>query len=156
MTFEDPNVLDIVLSQQHHLDGKLVRNCHTLSSPLPFLPWKQIDPKRAIPRAEHLRNTRYFVGGLSPTTSPPTMKSFFAAYGKVVDATVMMDRESNRSKGFGFVTFEDVTKDIEDAIVGKKGLILDEKEVRVLFRTWEESPNATCLDRGQVGGEESE
>ena len=35
------------------------------------------------------------------------MKQFFANYGKVADATVMVDRESGRSKGFGFVAAED-------------------------------------------------
>lgn len=35
------------------------------------------------------------------------MRQFFAQFGKVVDATVMVDRDSSRSKGFGFVTFED-------------------------------------------------
>lgn len=35
------------------------------------------------------------------------MRQYFMQYGKVVDATVMVDRDSSRSKGFGFVTFED-------------------------------------------------
>lgn len=55
------------------------------------------------------------------------MRAFFSIYGKVVDATVMLDRESGRSKGFGFVTFEDVTN--QDQLVGKTGLILDDKQV---------------------------
>ena len=55
------------------------------------------------------------------------MREFFSAYGKVVDTTVMFDRESSRSKGFGFVTFEDATN--TDQLVGK-GLILDDKQVR--------------------------
>ena len=88
----------------------------------------QIDPKRAIPREEHLRNTRYFVGGLSHTTTAETMREFFSAYGKVVDATVMVDRETGRSKGFGFVTFEDSSN--QERFVGKLGLVLDDKEVR--------------------------
>lgn len=87
----------------------------------------QIDPKRAIPREEHLRNTRYFVGGLAPATNSDSMKAFFTAYGKVVDATVMVDRESGRSKGFGFVTFEDAQD--TDQLVGRSDLILDEKQV---------------------------
>ncbi|KAJ7672815.1 hypothetical protein B0H17DRAFT_947405 [Mycena rosella] len=113
MTFEDPASVATVLGREHVLDGK------------------PIDPKRAIPREEHLRNTRYFVGGLSPATTSESMKEFFSAYGKVVDATVMVDRESSRSKGFGFVTFEDATN--ADQLVGKLGLTIDDKEVLVLL-----------------------
>ncbi|KAJ6627372.1 hypothetical protein B0H10DRAFT_382687 [Mycena sp. CBHHK59/15] len=111
MTFEDPVSVAAVLGREHVLDGKA------------------IDPKRAIPREEHLRNTRYFVGGLSPVTTSESMKEFFSTYGKVVDATVMVDRESSRSKGFGFVTFEDATN--ADQLVGKLGLTIDDKEIEV-------------------------
>lgn len=55
------------------------------------------------------------------------MRVFFTKFGKVVDATVMVDRETGRSKGFGFVTFEDNSSDSQ--LVGKLGLILDEKQV---------------------------
>ena len=91
----------------------------------------KIDPKRAIPREEHLRNTRYFVGGLAPSTSAESMKDFFSTYGKVVDATVMVDRESGRSKGFGFVTFEDGNS--AEQLVGKIGLVMDDKQVCIAF-----------------------
>jgi RNA-binding protein Musashi len=57
------------------------------------------------------------------------MRTFFTRYGKVVDATVMVDRETGRSKGFGFVTFEDNSNDSQ--LVGKLGLILDDKQVLV-------------------------
>jgi RNA-binding protein Musashi len=56
------------------------------------------------------------------------MREFFLRFGKVVDATVMVDRESGRSKGFGFVTFEDSNNSEE--FVGKLGLVLDDKQVR--------------------------
>ena len=36
------------------------------------------------------------------------MRDFFSQFGKVVDAIVMLDRETGRSKGFGFVSFENV------------------------------------------------
>ncbi|KAH7924442.1 RNA-binding domain-containing protein [Leucogyrophana mollusca] len=111
LTFEDAESVTAVVSRDHFLDGK------------------SIDPKRAIPREEHLRNTRYFVGGLSPSTTADSMRAFFSSYGKVVDATVMVDRESGRSKGFGFVTFEDSNNSEE--FVGKLGLMLDDKQIEV-------------------------
>ena len=40
----------------------------------------------------------------------------------------MVDRESGRSKGFGFVTFEDSNN--ADEFVGKLGLVMDDKQVR--------------------------
>ena len=55
------------------------------------------------------------------------MRIFFSQFGKVVDATVMVDRETGRSKGFGFVTFEDNSNDSQ--LVGKLGLVLDDKQV---------------------------
>ncbi|KAF9460484.1 hypothetical protein BDZ94DRAFT_1266031 [Collybia nuda] len=111
LTFEDADAVNAVVVHEHFLDGKA------------------IDPKRAIPREEHLRNTRYFVGGLAATSTSESMREFFTAYGKVVDATVMVDRESGRSKGFGFVTFEDASN--ADQLVGKNGLILDDKQIEV-------------------------
>ncbi|KAF7313371.1 HnRNP A1-gamma isoform [Mycena chlorophos] len=111
MTFEDAASVAQVIGREHMLDGK------------------SIDPKRAIPREEHLRNTRYFVGGLSPVTTSESMKAFFSAFGKVVDATVMVDRETGRGKGFGFVTFEDAAN--ADQLVGKLGLQIDDKEIEV-------------------------
>lgn len=47
--------------------------------------------------------TRLFVGSLSWNTTDDQLKDFFAAAGNVVSANVVFDRETNRSKGFGFV-----------------------------------------------------
>lgn len=132
LTFEDPESVTAVLARDHILDGKSVRRPLRFHPPnVDFAVLRQIDPKRAIPREEHLRNTRYFVGGLSPSTNADSMREFFSAFGKVIDATVMVDRESGRSKGFGFVTFEDATN--SDQFVGKLGLILDDKQASVFL-----------------------
>lgn len=61
------------------------------------------------------------------------MREFFSTFGKVIDTTVMVDRDSGRSKGFGFVTFEDATN--ADQFVGKLGLMLDEKQARSFHRS---------------------
>ncbi|EDW67377.2 uncharacterized protein Dvir_GJ23112 [Drosophila virilis] len=52
---------------------------------------------------EHLR--KIFVGGLSINTTAETMRQFFSQFGVVSDAVVMRDPISNRSRGFGFVTY---------------------------------------------------
>lgn len=46
-----------------------------------------------------------FIGGLLASTTIETVKEYFTKFGAVLDAQVMVDKESSRSKGFGFVTF---------------------------------------------------
>ena len=49
---------------------------------------------------------KLFVGGLPFTTTDDELKELFAAHGAVASATVVRDRDSGRSKGFGFVEYE--------------------------------------------------
>ena len=49
---------------------------------------------------------KLFVGGLPFSTTDDELKELFAAHGAVSSATVVRDRDSGRSKGFGFVEFE--------------------------------------------------
>jgi RNA recognition motif-containing protein len=49
---------------------------------------------------------KLFVGGLPFATTDDELKEAFAAHGAVASATVVRDRDSGRSKGFGFVEFE--------------------------------------------------
>jgi len=48
---------------------------------------------------------KIFVGSLPWSINNDSLKELFAQYGEVTEAVVIMDRETNRSKGFGFVTF---------------------------------------------------
>jgi len=52
-------------------------------------------------------NNKIYVGNLPYSATNDTLKAFFAAAGDIVDAVVIMDRATNRSKGFGFVEFAD-------------------------------------------------
>lgn len=47
--------------------------------------------------------TRLFIGSLAWGTTDDSLKDFFSSVGTVVSANVIVDRETNRSKGFGFV-----------------------------------------------------
>ncbi len=50
-------------------------------------------------------NKKLFVGNLPYSTTSEQLKDLFASYGSIVSADVIIDRESGRSKGFGFVEF---------------------------------------------------
>jgi RNA recognition motif-containing protein len=50
---------------------------------------------------------KMFVGGLSWETTSQELNEAFAKFGPVAEAIVMLDRNTGRSRGFGFVTFED-------------------------------------------------
>ncbi len=49
---------------------------------------------------------KLFVGGLPFSTTDDELQELFSAHGTVASATVIKDRDSGRSKGFGFVEFE--------------------------------------------------
>lgn len=60
---------------------------------------------------------RLFVGGLPFSTTDVELKELFSKIGEVESATVVMDRATNRSKGFGFVEMkseEDAQKAIKE------------------------------------------
>ncbi len=51
--------------------------------------------------------TKLFVGKLSFDTTNDSLQALFATYGTVTSAQIIIDRDTNRSKGFGFVEMED-------------------------------------------------
>ena len=51
-------------------------------------------------------NAKLYVGNLSWTATDEDIKSAFSKYGNLVEASVVRDRFSGRSKGFAFVRFE--------------------------------------------------
>lgn len=66
----------------------------------------QIDPKRAIPRDEQEKTSKIFVGGVSQEATESDFREYFTQFGRVLDATLMMDKDTGRPRGFGFVTFD--------------------------------------------------
>ena len=65
---------------------------------------------------------KLFVGGLPFSTTDDELQQIFAEFGTVASAKVITDRDSGRSKGFGFVEFEsdDEGKKAEAAMNGKE------------------------------------
>ncbi|GLT71188.1 hypothetical protein SLA2020_432220 [Shorea laevis] len=51
--------------------------------------------------------TKIFVGGLAWETQRDTMRRYFEQFGEIIEAVVITDKNTGRSKGYGFVTFKD-------------------------------------------------
>ena len=60
-------------------------------------------------------------------TTNETLKDYFCVYGGILDAIVMRDGATKKSRGFGFVTFSD-PESVEECL-GAKPHVLDSKEV---------------------------
>jgi cold-inducible RNA-binding protein len=80
-------------------------------------------------------NRRLYVGNLAYTVTGDQLKDLFAAHGEVVEATMISDRVTGRSKGFGFVemaTDEGAKKAIENLneqeVGGRKIMVNEAKE----------------------------
>lgn len=73
---------------------------------------------------------KLFVGGLSWNTNDSSLREAFEVFGEVTDAKVITDRETGRSRGFGFVTFSDAG-DANSAIEQMDGAQLDGRRVNV-------------------------
>ena len=73
---------------------------------------------------------KLFIGGLAFSTSTERLREVFAAAGQVESAAVVMDRETGRSRGFGFVEMA-TTEEADQAITQFNGKDLDGRQVRV-------------------------
>uniref|UniRef100_A0A803LML9 RRM domain-containing protein n=1 Tax=Chenopodium quinoa TaxID=63459 RepID=A0A803LML9_CHEQI len=111
--FSDPSVLDRVLQDKHTIDGR------------------PVEAKRAMSREEqqssgrtgnnnggrsgggggNFRTKKIFVGGLPPTLTDDGFRQYFENYGQVTDVVIMYDQNTERPRGFGFISFDN-----EDAV----------------------------------------
>ncbi|NBH31877.1 RNA-binding protein [Staphylococcus warneri] len=73
---------------------------------------------------------RCFVGGLAWATTDRSLEEAFSQYGEVIDSKIINDRETGRSRGFGFVTFKE-EQSLRDAIEGMNGQSLDGRNITV-------------------------
>jgi len=75
-------------------------------------------------------SAKVYVGNLSWNTTDDTLREAFSHYGNVVDSIVMRDRDTGRSRGFGFVTFS-LDQEAESAIAGLNEQDLDGRRIKV-------------------------
>jgi cold-inducible RNA-binding protein len=97
-------------------------------------------------------STKLFVGNLSFNTTENDLQEAFAAHGTVVEANLMMDRMSGRSRGFAFVTMS-TPEEAQKAIAAMNGATLGERQLTVnIARPKEERPRGDRGPRRDFGG----
>ncbi|MBA0578633.1 hypothetical protein Gorai_020908 [Gossypium raimondii] len=71
---------------------------------------KQVEIKRTVPKGSSQSNDfktkKIFVGGIPTSVTEDEFKNFFSKYGKVVEHEIICDHATKRSRGFGFIVFD--------------------------------------------------
>src|SRR5580704_653607 len=92
-------------------------------------------------------SNKLFVGNLSFNTTENALQDAFAAYGTVTETNLMMDRVTNRPRGFGFVTMS-TAEEAQKAIAGLHGKDLGGRALTVNVAR----PREEGAGRGRPGG----
>ncbi|KAI3466440.1 hypothetical protein Pfo_023103 [Paulownia fortunei] len=127
VVFADPAVAERVVKEKHMIDGRTV------------------EAKKAVPRDDqHLinrnsgsiqgspgpgRTKKIFVGGLASTVTESDFKNYFDQFGTITDVVVMYDHNTQRPRGFGFITYD--SEDAVDGVLHKTFHELNGKMVEV-------------------------
>jgi len=85
-------------------------------------------------------SSKIYVGNLPYSINDDNLRENFAAYGDVASAKVMMDRDSGRSKGFGFVEMGS-SEQAEAAIQGLNGMSVGGRSIIVNISKPKEASN---------------
>jgi RNA recognition motif-containing protein len=94
---------------------------------------------------------KLFVGSLSWGTNDEALRDAFAAHGEISEAVVISDRDTGRSRGFGFVTFED-DEAADKAVAALNGTELDGRTIRVDVAQAKRRDGGGGGGRGGYGG----
>jgi len=95
---------------------------------------------------------KLYVGGLAYSITDDQLKELFESQGKVASATVIKDRDSGQSKGFGFVEMDDI-KEGQAAITALNGKEVDGRTIVVnQARPQEKRPSFGGGNRGGYSG----
>uniref|UniRef100_UPI003AAD67B7 cold-inducible RNA-binding protein B-like isoform X3 n=1 Tax=Centroberyx gerrardi TaxID=166262 RepID=UPI003AAD67B7 len=73
---------------------------------------------------------KLFIGGLSFDTTEDSLAAAFSKYGNIAKVDVIRDKETGKSRGFGFVKYDNAD-DAKDALDGMNGKTLDGRSIRV-------------------------
>ncbi|XP_072977564.1 heterogeneous nuclear ribonucleoprotein 1-like [Typha angustifolia] len=133
VVFADPAILDRVLQDTHTIDGRTVEAKRALSREEQQTSARSGNPtvgRAAVGGAgANIKTKKIFVGGLPPTLTEDGFRQYFQNYGNVTDVVVMYDQNTQRPRGFGFISFD--TEDAVDRVLHKTFHELNGKLVEV-------------------------
>jgi RNA recognition motif-containing protein len=95
--------------------------------------------------------TKLYVGNLAYSTTEEDLQALFAQAGKVKSVAIIKDRDTGRSKGFGFVEME-TQAEAQQAITQFKETMLHERALTVNLARPREEHGRGGFDRGRGGG----
>ncbi|KAF3637987.1 Heterogeneous nuclear ribonucleoprotein 1 [Capsicum annuum] len=127
VVFADASVAEKVVKEKHVIDGRTV------------------EAKKAVPRDDqHVNRTnggsiqgspgpartrKIFVGGLASSVTESDFKKYFDQFGTITDVVVMYDHNTQRPRGFGFITYD--SEEVVDKVLCKTFHELNGKRVEV-------------------------
>jgi RNA recognition motif-containing protein len=118
----ETDVIASLLKDQHIIDDRKcsVRRFSSACTP------NQTSQKSRKYKEPVARKSGYklFVGGLMPFTNGQALKDHFCKYGKILDVNVVLDKETMKNRGFGYVEFEE---DVIDGLLKDVHVIDDRK-----------------------------
>ncbi|URD99243.1 RNA recognition motif containing protein [Musa troglodytarum] len=147
VVFADPAVTERVVTEKHTIDGRMV------------------EAKKAVPRDDHQflnknsssvhgspapgHTKKIFVGGLASTITEVDFKKYFDQFGTITDVVVMYDHNTQRPRGFGFITYDSevaVDKVLLNAFHELNGKMVEVK------RAVPKEPSPGPVMRSSIGG----
>ncbi|KAK4347811.1 hypothetical protein RND71_034150 [Anisodus tanguticus] len=81
-----------------------------------------------------MSSSKLFVGGLSYGTDETSLREAFSQHGEVIEARVILDRDTGRSRGFGFVSYTSA-EEASSALSALDGQDLHGRQIRVNYAT---------------------
>ncbi|MBA0869245.1 hypothetical protein Goshw_025534 [Gossypium schwendimanii] len=146
VVFADPAVAERVVMEKHMIDGRTV------------------EAKKAVPRDDRnilnksnvsihgspgpARTKKIFVGGLASTVTESDFKRYFEQFGTITDVVVMYDHNTQRPRGFGFITYD--SEEVVDKVLQRTFHELNGKMVEVKRAVPKESSPGPS--QNQLGG----
>lgn len=148
VVFADPSVAERVVMEKHVIDGRTVEAKKAVPRDDQNVFTRSNSSSHGSPAPTPIRTKKIFVGGLASTVTESDFKNYFDQFGTITDVVVMYDHNTQRPRGFGFITYD--SEEAVEKVLHKTFHELNGKMVEVKKAVPKDlSPSPS---RGQLGG----